>query len=123
MLSSRARASSLILAVFVGLAPGWVAAQTAPDTFRTDVTGAIQRALEVSPEVDVVRAERDYAAARRDLALASRFATDFNLQTAHAVAPGLKNLAEGVPPEDYYLYPEVRNDWEDVRPLNRFEEI
>src|SRR5690606_38368292 len=121
MLSSRARASSLAFAFIVGLAPGWVAAQTAPDTFRSDVAGAIQRALDVSPEVDVVRAERDYAAARRDLALASRFATDFNLQTAHAVAPGLKNLPEGVPPDEYYLYPEVRNDWEDVRPLNRFE--
>jgi len=121
MLSSRARASSLAFAFIVGLAPGWVAAQTAPDTFRSDVAGAIQRALDVSPEVDVVRAERDYAAARRDLALASRFATDFNLQTAHAVAPGLKNLPEGVPSEEYYLYPEVRNDWEDVRPLNRFE--
>lgn len=93
----------------------------APDTFRVGISEAIERALDVSPEVDVMRAERAYAEARRDLALASRFATEFNLETAHAVAPGLENLPDGVPTDEYYLHPEVRNDWEDVRPFNRFE--
>ncbi|MEX1055855.1 MAG: TolC family protein, partial [Rhodothermales bacterium] len=86
-----------------------------------DVTMAIRHALDVSPEVAAVAAGLDYARARRSLARASRFATEFNLQTAHAVAPGLKNLPEGVPSESYYLYPEVRNDWDEIRPLNRFE--
>lgn len=93
----------------------------APDTFRVGISEAVDRALAVSPEVDVIRAERAYAEARRDLALASRFATEFNLETAHAVAPGLENVPDGVPTDEYYLHPEVRNDWEDVRPFNRFE--
>lgn len=120
---SRLQASILATVVLTALANLSANAQPAApaDTFRLDVHEAIRRALDVSPEVDVVRAQRAYAEARRDLALASRFATEFNLQTAHAVAPGLENVPEGVPTDEYYLHPEIRNDWEDVRPFNRFE--
>lgn len=91
------------------------------DTVVVDLSRAIERSLAVSPEVDAVRANLAYARARRSLARASRFATEFTLQTAHAVAPGLKNLPAGVPTDELYLHPDVRNDWEDVRPFNRFE--
>jgi len=91
------------------------------DTFRVDVHEAIQRSLEVSPEVDAISSELAFAEARKNLALASRFATEFNLQTAHAVAPGLDIPNPAVPTDELYLDPDVRNDWEDVRPFNRFE--
>lgn len=112
----------LILIVFLLLpAPRLLLGQALSDTLRIDAMAAIRHALNVSPEVDAVTAELDFALARSHLARASRFATEFNFQTAHAIAPGLKNLPDGVPSESYYLYPEVRNDWEDIRPLNRFE--
>lgn len=91
------------------------------DTLRVDVGEAIRRALDVSPEVEAVAAELAYAEARRRLARSSRFATEFSIQTAHAVAPGLRNLPDGVPTDELYLHPDIRNDWEALRPFNRFE--
>ena len=91
------------------------------DTLFVDVRDAVARALEVSPEVDAVAAELAFAKARKDLALASRFATEFNLQTAHAIAPGLSIPDPDLPHDELYLDPDVRNNWEDWRPLNRIE--
>lgn len=91
------------------------------DTFRVDIYEAVLRALDVSPEVRAVASERAFADARKNLALASRFATEFNLQTAHAIAPGLDIPDPGIPRSELYLDPNVRNNWEDWRPLNRFE--
>lgn len=115
--------SVLSVLVVTSLLPSSVLAQSelSADTVRVDLFASIRRALSVSPEVDVERAQLDYAEARHGLARASRFATEFTLETAHAVAPGLKNVPNGVPRDELYLHPEVRNDWEDVRPFNRFE--
>lgn len=96
-------------------------ASIATDTFIVDVHQAIRRSLDVSPEVDAVAAERSFAAARKNLALASRFATEFNFQSAHAIAPGLEIPDPSIPRSELYLDPNVRNNWEDWRPLNRFE--
>ena len=110
---------------FLLSAPKPLLGQPVSDTLRLDVMAAIRHALEVSPEVDAVAAELDYARARSSLARASRFATEFNLQTAHSIAPGLKNLPEcastGECEDRLYLFPDVRNDWENPHPLNRFE--
>ena len=91
------------------------------DTLVVNIDGAIARALDVSPEVRAVSSELAFAEARKNLALASRFATEFNLQTAHAIAPGLDIPNPDVPRDELYLDPDVRNNWEDWRPLNRFE--
>ena len=93
----------------------------AGDTLFVDVRDAVARSLEVSPEVDAVAAELAFAEARKNLALASRFATEFNLQTAHAIAPGLTIPDPNIPHDELYLDPDVRNNWEDWRPLNRVE--
>lgn len=94
---------------------------TPRDTVVVNVEEAVTRALEVSPEVGAVASERAFARARKNLALASRFATEFNVQTAHAVAPGLDIPDPGTPRDELYLDPDVRNNWEDWRPFNRFE--
>ena len=91
------------------------------DTLVVDVNAAVVRALDVSPEVGAVASELAFAEARKNLALASRFATEFNLQTAHAIAPGLDIPNPEIPRDELYLDPDVRNNWEDWRPLNRFE--
>lgn len=103
--------------------PGLARAQAGVprDTVTLNVEAAIQRALEISPEVEAVAADMAFAEARYSLARASRFATEFNATTAHAVAPGLDIPDPELPREALYLDPNVRNDWEDLRPFNRLE--
>ena len=114
------RLTSAFLYICGALIPFAASAQ-APDTIRVRLETAIRYALEVSPEVNVTAANLDFAQARERLARASRFATEFSLQTAHAAAPGLRDLPSGVSEDNLYLHPKVRNDWESLRPLNRFE--
>ena len=95
-------------------------AQAPADTLRLGAVGAIQRALEISPEVGIEAAERDFAQARFGLARASRFLTDIEFTSAHAPGPGLKNTGD-TPTGELYLNPEVRNDWDDLSPFTRME--
>ncbi|MDE2996966.1 MAG: TolC family protein [Bacteroidota bacterium] len=90
------------------------------DTLRVDLSAALQRSLDVSPEVDATEAKRAFADARLSLARASRFLTEFTATTAHAVAPAIDN-PNNTPSDRLYLDPEVRNDWDDLSPFNRIE--
>ena len=108
-------------ALHFGLAP--VHAQPAPsisDTVRINLSSTITKAVEVSPEVGIVAADRSFAAARLGLARASRFLTEFNATTAHSLAPGLKGRGN-TPTEELYLNPDVANDWDNLSPFNRIE--
>ena len=98
-----------------------VAAQPAPDTVRVTLESVLERALAVSPDLDQVRAQRTFAEARRRLARASRFLTEFSATSGHAVAPGLDLNATTLPDDALYLDPDVRNDWEELRPFNQLE--
>lgn len=96
----------------------------ASDTVRVTLQSAIVRALERSPEVGQREARRDFADARFSEARASRFATNFRLETAHSIAPGLDIPADyDGPNSELYLNPDVENDWriQSLRPFNRFE--
>lgn len=108
------------LAMSIG-APGDARAQSG-DTLLLSLEEAISYALRVSPEVGAERAGQDYAEARHRFALASRFFTDFTATSAHAVAPGLTIPDDNIYPNHaLYLNPDVRNDWENLRPFNRLE--
>ncbi|MEM9664986.1 MAG: TolC family protein [Bacteroidota bacterium] len=89
---------------------------------RVDVQGAIERALAISPEVGGVAVVRDFAARRSRFAWAARFLPEFTGTSAHAAAPGLDIPADNTfDDEALYLNPDVRNDWNNLRPLNQFE--
>lgn len=96
------------------------------DTVQLGLEEVLQRSLEVSPEIDQVRTQRRFATARYLEARASRFLTDFSLNTAHSFAPGLE-IPEGNtrPEEALYLNPDVENDWtiSELRPFNRLEVV
>jgi outer membrane protein TolC len=92
----------------------------ARDTVVLGLEGAIQRALEVSPEVGQEEAQRAFAEARADFALANRYLTEFTATTGHAVAPGISNPND-TPEDRLYLDPDVRNEWDKVRPYNEIE--
>jgi len=112
---------------FVGLlwmlaGPVW--AQHSPaDTLRVTLTEVITSALRASPQMDQRQAQRRFAAARRDRAEASRFLTDVSINTAHSVAPGIKNIPAGTPEDELHLDPGVENDFSigELRPFNRLE--
>ena len=91
-----------------------------PDTVSVSLNSAIARAMEASPEIGQVQAQRQFAEARWQLARASRFMSSFELRTGHSAAPGLKGI--GTTDRDaYYLNPEIRNDWSDLGMYNQFE--
>ncbi len=110
-----------LVLLLVLLAPAArVLAQT-PDTVAVTLEAVLARALTVSPDLGQVRAERDFAAARSNLARASRFLTEFNATSAHAVVPGLERPNPDVPDDELYLDPDVRNDWESIHPFSQLE--
>ena len=112
-----------LVAWSLNFGPGILHAQTVktlPETLYVDLNSAIIKAVEASPEVGIVAADRDFAAARLGLARASRFLTEFNATTAHSLAPGLKGR-EDTPTTELYLNPEVANDWDNLSPFNRIE--
>lgn len=90
------------------------------DTMTVNLSEALDRSLDVSPEVDAVEAKRAFSDARLSLARASRFLTDFSATTAHAFAPALDN-PNNTAANRLYLDPDVRNDWDDLSPFNRIE--
>lgn len=120
---------SLVLAVLLSMLAGRpVEALSSPvqalpsarDTLHLHLESTIQRALEVSPEVDQRETQRNFAEARYAEARASRFFTDFRATTAHSLAPSLDIPASNTQPADaLYLNPDVDNDWGDLRPFNR----
>lgn len=98
-------------------------AEASPDTLELTLPAALQRSLRISPEVDQVEAQRNRAIGRYQEARASRFLTDFSLNTAHSFAPGLEGTANSPqPPRSYYLDPRIENDWSlgALRPFNDF---
>jgi outer membrane protein TolC len=92
------------------------------DTARIGLAGALARAVRISPDVQERRAVLRSAKGRRSLARASRFATEFELNTAHTYAPTLNIPEDNTrPPTDLYLNPDVRNDWARPVPFNSID--
>ena len=92
----------------------------AQETLYVELTSAIMKAVESSPEVGVVAADQDFAAARLSQARSSRFLPEFSATTAHSLAPGLKGEGD-TPTTELYLNPDVANDWDNLSPFNRIE--
>ena len=117
------RSTVVLVAAFLGFLPLGSPANaqnTGGDTLYVELTTAIIKAVEASPEVADVAAGKDFAAARLGLAKASRFLPEFSATTAHSLAPGLKGT-DNIPTTELYLNPDVANDWTDLNPFNRIE--
>ncbi len=113
---------TFVLASILIPARAYPAAAQPADTLVMSLQEVVERALAASPEVGIQAAEVQQAEARKDFALANRFLTDFRLETQHSVAPGM-DIPEGntLPKDALYLNPDVRNDWDHLRPFNRAE--
>lgn len=102
------------------LAHGAAAGRSVDDTVSVSLRSALERALRVSPDLEAARAQVAFAEARRSEADASRFLTEFTATTGHSVLPGVTN-PNGVPENELYLDPDVRNDWGRWSPYNQLE--
>ena len=107
----------LIFTVFFFALPALAQEQ---DTIRVTLASAIERSLDISPEVWAKQARTNFSIARYSQARASRFLTEFSATSAHALTPAIDN-PNGTPRDRLYLDPEVRNDWQTLSPFNRIE--
>jgi outer membrane protein len=90
------------------------------DTVVVSLTDAIDRAIDISPELAASEAETGKAVSLHNLAKASRFLTQFELTSAFSTAPALIN-PNGSPTDQLYLDPDVRNDWENGSLFSRVD--
>ena len=97
-----------------------LSAQTPSDTVRLGLSEAIARAVDVSPDILAAASRARFAEGRLDQGRASRYLTEFSATTAHAASPALHN-PNGTPTNQLYLDPDVRNDWQDLRPFSRID--
>jgi len=104
----------LLLALYTLLIPG-----TPKDTLHVNLASAISYALTVSPEIKQLQQKVAYSHARIAEARAHRLVPEFELSTAHAPAPRL--TPSSFPPEQLYLDPTLRNDWEHLTVFNQIQ--
>ena len=95
-------------------------ANFAADTVVVSLQQAINRALDISPEVSASEAETGKAISLFNLAKASRYLTQFELTSAFSTAPAIDN-PNNTPTDALYLDPDVRNDWENWSPFSRVD--
>lgn len=105
----------LVLLLFYG------PATLAQDTSRVSMQEFIEKGMENSGQVsyekeNVSLAENDIRRAR-----SQRFLPQFELSTQHGVVPGVKSNDPDLPENEYYLDPDLDNDWEDWAVFTRAE--
>ncbi len=92
----------------------------AQDTLEVSLKSFIEKGIENSGQVEYEKQNVGMAKNRIDQAQAQRFLPRFELSTQHGVVPGV--ISQTTLPEDqYYLDPELENDWQDWAVFTRAE--
>ncbi|REL33308.1 TolC family protein [Rhodohalobacter sp. SW132] len=92
----------------------------AQDTVRVSLPEFIERGLDRSGQTDYLYNEVDLANNRVEQARNQRFLPRIELSTQHGVIPGVVSQ-EDLSPGQYYLDPNLSNDWEDWAIFTRAE--
>lgn len=103
---------ALLLTVSIGL--------QAQDTLRLNLSEFIEMSMDESGQVQYERGAVDLARKDVDLARAKRFLPRIDLSTQHGVIPGVVSQTD-LPSGQYYLDPNLENDWEDWAVFTRAE--
>lgn len=103
---------ALLLTVSIGL--------QAQDTLRLNLSEFIEMSMDESGQVHYERGAVDLARKDVDLARAKRFLPRIDLSTQHGVIPGVVSQTD-LPSGQYYLDPNLENDWEDWAVFTRAE--
>jgi len=108
--------------LFLGI---WLTALTsitvAQDTVRVSLNEFIQTGIKHSGQLDFERQKVSLAENRIDQANSQRYLPRFDLSTQHGLVPGVKSNVPGLDPNEFYLDPDLENDWEDIGVFTRAE--
>src|SRR6056297_3284124 len=91
------------------------------DTLAIDLQEFIEKGISASGQVAYERGVTDLAENRVDMAKSQRILPSINLNTQHGVVPGVVSQVPGLSEGQYYLDPNLENDWEDWAVFTRAE--
>lgn len=91
------------------------------DTLRIDLNTFLQKAVQNSGQVDYERENISLAENRVKQAKAQRFLPNLSFDSQHGLVPGVKSDDPNLPEDEYYLDPNLRNDWSDWAIFTRFQ--
>lgn len=94
---------------------------TPQDTVRISLPQFIERGLDRSGQMRYEHGAVDLAENRVGEARASRILPSVNLNTNHGLIPGVYSDRDTLSPNEYYLDPDLRNDWNDWAIFTRAE--
>ncbi len=90
------------------------------DTVKVSLESFIERGIENSGQIEYEQRKVSLANNQIDQAQAKRYLPQFELSTQHGVVPGVKSQTN-LPEDEFYLDPELENDWENWAVFTRAE--
>ena len=94
---------------------------SAQDTVRVSLQEFIEIGVNNSGQLDFEQQKVSLAENRISQAQNQRYLPRFELSTQHGLVPGVKSNVEGLDPNEFYLDPDLENDWEDIGVFTRAE--
>lgn len=92
----------------------------AQDTLRISYDDFMSRALQNSGQVKLQEQDVDLAKNQIEQAKAQRFIPNLRFESQHGLVPGVKSDLD-IPEDEYYLDPNLRNDWNNWAIFTRFQ--
>lgn len=93
----------------------------AQDTLSIDLNTFLQKAKQNSGQIKYERQNVALAENRIDQAKAQRFLPNLNFDSQHGLVPGVESDNPNLEPDEYYLDPNLRNDWSNWAIYTRFQ--
>lgn len=93
----------------------------AQDTVKVSLQEFIEIGVNNSGQLDFELQKVSLAENRISQAQNQRYLPRFELSTQHGLVPGVKSNVEGLDPNEFYLDPNLENDWEDIGVFTRAE--
>jgi len=93
----------------------------AQDTLSIDFDSFLAKALENSGQIDYQRQDIELAENRVDQAKAQRYLPNASFDSQHGLVPGIKSNDPNLPEDEYYLDPNLINDWDNWAIFTRLQ--
>jgi len=93
----------------------------AQDTLQIDFNTFLNKALENSGQMKYQQQDVELAENQVKQAKAQRILPNMSLTTQHGLVPGIESDVPGLPRDEYYLDPNLRNDWSNWAIFTKFQ--
>lgn len=110
--------NKLILVFFLIFLPLTVSAQ---DTVQVSLQEFIERGIANSGQIEYEKQNVELAENQINQARSKQYLPTFELSTQHGVVPGVVSQRDDLDENEYYLDPELENDWENWAVFTRAE--